>query len=345
LLLRLSIEGAGSHGEPLPDPIYGGQLQPFALPDVPAEAVPRIVVSELAGAYADGTAFSLLEPSYLLEDFAYGAPSADLQVSPRVAPAVIGLGLLAAITIERLQELADPDDADGDGISGRINWVWDAAAQAKVPGRFGWKAEQPSVRQQSAGAFNGDIGITSSLFPADDCTSSESACLAAPAGGSPELEEHLLDRVALYASLLAVPVRQGYDDAGVLRGKRLFHDARCNACHTPNHVTDAAAALGETSAQLIWPYTDLLLHDMGERLSDDRPSFDAQGSEWRTPPLWGIGRYRDVNGHDRLLHDGRARGVAEAILWHAGEADAARAAFEAMSSDDRASLIAFVESL
>src|SRR5690606_33870821 len=181
---------------------------------------------------------------------------------------------------------------------------------------FGWKAEQPSVRQQAAGAFLGDMGITSSLFPDQDCTEREIECQSALSGGDPEITDDLLERVVRYSQLVSVPARPDFDDDDVLRGKAVFAELCCQSCQTPNHRTSGSAALEELRDQSIWPYTDLLLHDMGEGLSDERPSFAAAGSEWRTPPLWGLGHYPVVNGHDRLLHDGRARGVAEAILWH-----------------------------
>ncbi len=345
LLLRLSVDGKGKHGEAVPDPNYGGQLQPFAQDDVPAEGTPRVSYEEIPGEYADGEAFTLLEPTYVIESPAYGPLADDLRISPRVAPAVFGLGLLEAIAEERLLELADPDDTDGDGISGRVNHVWDVASESVTIGRFGWKAEQPSVRQQSAGAFLGDIGVTSSMFPNQDCTSNEPECLAATEGGTPELDDEILDRVELYGQLLAVPVREGFRSESILQGKQLFSSLGCADCHTPSHVTRADAALEELRSQKIYPYTDLLLHDLGEGLSDHRPSFEAEGNEWRTPPLWGLRLYSVVGHHDRLLHDGRARGVAEAILWHGGEAQNARDAFVELSATERELLVHFVESL
>jgi CxxC motif-containing protein (DUF1111 family) len=257
---------------------------------------------------------------------------------------MIGLGLLEAVTDERLLELADPDDVDGNGISGRVNLVHDRATDALAIGRFGWKAEQPSLRQQIAAAFLGDIGITSSVFPTPDCTPSERECASDNAGSQPEIDELLLGRVETYSRLLAPPVRERWSDERSLEGRRLFGELGCASCHTPRHVT-GDGSLPELSAQVIYPYTDLLLHDLGEELSDGRPVFDAEGNEWRTPPLWGIGRIPVVNGHDRLLHDGRARGVAEAILWHGGEAEPARERFRELPAEGRASLIEFVESL
>lgn len=345
MLLRISAPGTPPGEAPLGDPAYGDQLQPFGIDDVPGEGAPRVSYTRVEGRYGDGEAYELLEPAYRIESPSHGPFVADLRVSPRVAPAMIGLGLLEAIPESRLRELEDPDDADGDGISGRLNQVWDVAAQALAVGRFGWKSEQPSVRQQVAGAFIGDLGITSSLFPNQQCTPSELECQSAAGGGDPEISDELLDRVVRYSELLAVPARRTFSDEGVLRGKAIFSELGCQGCHTPRHRTSDAAELEEVRAQTIWPYTDLLLHDMGDGLSDERPSFAASGNEWRTPPLWGIGHYPVVNGHDRLLHDGRARGVAEAILWHGGEAEASKQAFVERPALDRLDLIAFVESL
>ncbi|MCA9537821.1 MAG: c-type cytochrome [Myxococcales bacterium] len=345
ILLRLSVPGAAEEEAPLPEPTYGGQLQPFALPDVPAEANPRIDWTEVRGEYADGEPYTLLRPTYVIADPSLGPLVDEVQVSARVAPQVIGLGLLEAIPEADLRALADPDDADGDGISGRLNRVWDATDGALRVGRFGWKAEQPSIRQQVAGAFLGDIGITSPVFGDGECTDAQTLCAEAASGGSPEIEAPQFERVVLYSSLLAVPARRSPGDADVLHGKALFHEAGCAVCHVPSHRTGTHPDLPELSDQLIWPYTDLLLHDLGDDLDDGRPVFAAQGNEWRTPPLWGLGLVPAVNGHDRLLHDGRARGFAEAILWHGGEAEAAREAFRHLNADARADLIRFLETL
>jgi CxxC motif-containing protein (DUF1111 family) len=345
ILLRLSVPGEAPDGSPLPEPSYGGQLQPFALPDVPVEGKPRITWAELPGTYGDGTPYTLLEPTYTIDDLGYGPLAPEARISPRVAPAVAGIGLLEAIPLERLQELEDPDDADGDGISGRINWVPDAASGERAAGRFGWKAEQPSIRQQSAGAFLGDMGLSTSLFPEQDCSPLELECREQSTGGAPEISDAFLDRIELYGRLLAVPIRERYRSPQILEGKQLFADFGCGGCHVPEHRTRADAALEELVDQRIFPYTDLLLHDLGEALSDERPVFGANGAEWRTPPLWGLRFYEIVNEHDRLLHDGRARGVAEAVLWHGGEAEVAREAFRTATAEERAALIEFVESL
>lgn len=345
LLLRVSR--ATDSGALEPDPAYGEQLQPLSVQGVPAEGTPRARYERVAGQYGDGTPFELLRPTYTVENPAHGPLGPNTRFSPRVAPAMIGLGLLEAVDEATLLEAADPQDSDGDGISGRVNWVPLAGpSEGQALGRFGWKAEQPSVRQQNAAAFLGDMGLTSSLFPNPDCSAMQLACQgAAGEDPEPEVSDDVLDAVERYGQLVAVPARRSYAEPEVLRGKGLFTDLGCSGCHTPSLRTGVGGPLEELRGQSIWPYTDLLLHDLGDGLSDHRPSFDAAGSEWRTPPLWGLGFYPAVNGHDRLLHDGRARGVAEAVLWHGGEAETAREGFRLLAPSERNALVAFVESL
>jgi len=339
LLLRLSTASGD------PDPVYGGQLQDVGILGVPPEAVPRIVWTAVSGSHDDGTPYELLAPDYLLESPTHGPFAIDLQVSPRVAPQMIGLGLLDAVPEAHLLAASDPDDLDGDGISGRPQWSEHPITGEVALGRFGWKGEAIDVEVQSAGAFNGDLGLTSDLFPVDDCTSVQTECLAAPDGGSPEIEGYILERVVLYSRTLAVPARRAWDDDDVLLGKGVFAWLGCGDCHTPSHTTGTFAPLPELEGQTIWPYTDLLLHDMGEGLADHRPVGEASGREWKTPPLWGLGLVPDVNGHTRYLHDGRARSLEEAILWHGGEAEAAADGFRALPVEERQALLRFLEDL
>lgn len=345
LLIRLAVPGADAYGGPLPDPRYGGQLNDRGIPGVAAEGRLKRTVESVPGSYTDGEPYVLERPVYAFEDLAFGPLDPAVMISPRVAPAMPGLGLLEAVPEASILARADPDDADGDGISGRPNRVWDQAAGATRLGRFGWKANQPTIEQQVAGAFLGDIGVTSRLNPEQNCPDSQPDCQRAPSGGAPELDDHKLERVTRYSQTLAVPARRGLDDPEVRRGEALFAEARCTACHLPELRTGPDAAFPQLADQVIHPYTDLLLHDMGEGLADGRPDYLATGSEWRTPPLWGIGLVKTVNGHTRFLHDGRARDLAEAILWHAGEATAARDAFRALSRIDRAALLRFLNSL
>ncbi len=334
-----------------PDPTYGGQLQDFATRGHPAEYRLGIAYAETPVPLAGGETATLLDPTYTAEDLGYGPLAPGAMLSPRVAPQMIGLGLLEAIPAADILANADPDDADGDGISGRAQVVWSFETGRPMLGRFGLKAGAPTIREQSAAAFAGDIGISTPVFadPWGDCTQAEAACRAGPHGDGDargtEIDAEGLDLVTFYARNLAVPARRNVDDAQVLRGKRQFHAAGCQACHTPKFVTDRLADQPEQSFQLIWPYSDLLLHDMGEGLADDRPEGLASGREWRTAPLWGIGLTGLVNGHTRFLHDGRARNLLEAILWHGGEAQPARDQVAAMQKPDRDALIRFLESL
>lgn len=358
LFLRLSIppqtdaeraELAAGRRDVIPEPTYGGQLQNFSVQGLPAEGQMHIDYTEQPVTLADGTVVSLRLPRYSVTHLAYGPLHPETLLSPRIAPPMIGLGLLEAIPEDAILAHADPDDTDKDGISGRPNRVWSMARQQLLLGRFGWKAGQPSVLEQSAGAFNGDMGISTPLLTANsgDCTAVQVDCLHAPHGGDPALEvsQKVLDLVDFYSRNLAVPARRKLDDPTVLHGKRVFYESGCTGCHTPKFVTRRDAERPEQSFQLIWPYSDLLLHDMGEGLADHRPEAQADGREWRTPPLWGIGLTETVSGHTHFLHDGRARNLLEAILWHGGEAEAARQRVVALNRADREALLAFLNSL
>jgi CxxC motif-containing protein (DUF1111 family) len=345
MLLRISLPGDGPYGAPLADPVYGDQIQIDSIADVAAEATVRVYWEEQPGAYQDGTPYSLRKPRYEIEDLAFGPLGEGLMVSGRTAPQMSGLGLLEAIPESVLRDWADPDDEDRDGISGRVNIVWDHTEGKMRVGRFGWKAEQPSVRQQVAGALNGDLGITSPIFPEQNCPAPQLDCAAAPSGGEPEIPQDNFDKLVFYSATLAPPTRPDFEDPEVLRGRDWMRDLGCTGCHKEAVEVGEHPSIAELSFQRIRPYTDLLLHDMGEGLSDERPVFDAEGSEWRTPPLWGIGRVRVVNDHELFLHDGRARGFEEAILWHGGEAEEAKEAFRGLPAEERQALIRFLESL
>jgi CxxC motif-containing protein (DUF1111 family) len=342
MLVRLSVPDGG--GGAMPHPAYGDQLNERAIPGVPAEGRVRITYDWVEGHYADGMPYSLRRPRYELVDLAFGSLDEGAMLSPRVAPAVIGLGLLEAVPRATLEALADPDDRDGDGISGRVNRIANDDGTTRA-GRFGWKANVASLREQNAGAALGDLGLTTPELPVENCPPVQTSCAAAPTGGSPEISAEFLDKLTLYTRLLAVPAQRDSGDWRVRHGQRLFREAGCAACHLPTLRTGPDAPLPELVDQTFHPFTDLLLHDMGDELADGRPDHDADGREWRTPPLWGIGLVEIVNGHSFLLHDGRARDLAEAILWHGGEGAAAREAFRTMSAEDRAALLRFLASL
>ena len=334
-----------------PDPIYGSQLQDFSLAGHPAEYRLAIDYEPIPVALSGGEVVTLRKPTYRAEDLGYGPLHADAMLSPRVAPQMIGLGLLEAIPAKDILAHADPDDANGDGISGRPNIVWSREFEQPMLGRFGHKAGMPTVREQSASAFSSDIGISTPLFPQawGDCTQAQPDCINLPHGDGDartfEVDAVGLDLVTFYSRNLGVPARSDVDARQVLAGKKVFHDTGCARCHQPNYVTHRLKDQPEQSFQLVWPYSDLLLHDLGEGLADHRPEARASGREWRTAPLWGIGRTGQVSGHTQFLHDGRARSLLEAILWHGGEAKPQRDAFVAMDPDDRTALIRFLESL
>jgi CxxC motif-containing protein (DUF1111 family) len=342
LLIRLSVKAPdGTLG---PSPTLGDQLQDRAVHGLDPEGAIRVRTTDRPGRFADGTAFTLAAPTYELVGPDGSPLTEDLLISPRVAPPVFGVGLLEAVPADAVERGADPDDRDHDGISGRANHVTDPATGERVLGRFGWKAAVPSVEAQNAGAFNGDIGITSSAKHDQPCTAAETECLDAPDGGDPEVSDRKLDQVTFYTRTLAVPARRDAASPTTQRGQRSFDELGCSDCHLAElrTGTDDVPTLSD---QRIRPYTDLLVHDMGKGLADERPDGEATGREWRTAPLWGIGLRETVNGHTRFLHDGRARNVLEAILWHGGEARGARDRFIELSADDRTAILAFLESL
>jgi CxxC motif-containing protein (DUF1111 family) len=340
LLFRASVAGVGPHGGPNPVPGFGGQLQLRAIPGFDPEIKAMIGYVEQRGRFADGTAFSLRVPRYTLGGV-YRPLPAGVLFSPRVAPVVFGLGLLEAVPEGDILSRADPADRNRDGISGRVNYVWNAVRQRTVVGRFGWKANTPTLLQQTAGAYNGDMGVTSSLFPAESCEGQVPGC----GRHAPEVDDQTVGNVAFYSQTLGVPARRNLDDPNASAGERLFYAAGCAGCHTPTLRTGVLRGIPEVSNQVIHPYTDLLVHDMGDGLADDRPDFQASGREWRTPPLWGIGLVQTVNDHTDFLHDGRARSLLEAVLWHGGEAAGARERVRRFSVRERAALIAFLQSL
>lgn len=347
MLLRIALPSqaispeTGSAGHP----VYGDQLQNRSIPGIPAEAEPRIEWKLMRGKYPDGTLYELREPIYHLDNPGFGEFPKDLAISGRIAPAVAGVGLLDAVSEETLRSIADPNDSNRDGISGRLNKVWDAEKNRYTTGRFGWKSEHPTVRQQTAAAFHGDIGITSSLFPEPVLTEAQRQQYDLPNGGDPELSDEILDTVVFYGKTLAVPAQRNHDRISIERGFQQFKALGCVKCHVDTLHTGIDSEFPELSEQEIHPFTDLLLHDMGEGLSDNRPVFEASGFEWRTAPLWGIGLAKLLNSEAAFLHDGRARTLEEAILWHGGEAENSKNAFMKLSADERREVIAFLWSL
>jgi CxxC motif-containing protein (DUF1111 family) len=349
LLMRLSLPDGS------PEPTYGDQFNNAAVQGVKPEGRVTVRWRERPGRFADGTRYSLREPIYGFADLAYGPMARDVRTSPRIAPQLVGVGLLEAIAPTEIERNAAEQAAQPGPIKGVPNRVKDAFGQTEMIGRFGWKANVATLAHQTASAFLGDIGITSTRFPKEACMPAQRDCAASPSGGAPEIDDKILADVVFYQATLAPPARRDAGDAQVLRGQRLFTQAQCAVCHRPSYVTGEGSELGPErfpaftskalAGQRIWPYTDLLLHDMGRALADHRPDGQANGRQWKTPPLWGIGLIHDVNGHQRLLHDGRARGVLEAILWHGGEAEPSRQQVLQMNRAEREALVRFVNSL
>ena len=344
MLFRLSLpntENADTGQSPIPVPGYGTQLNNRAIYGTPSEGTVKIEYSEQTLTTADGTRIHLRYPDYTITDTYKPIPE-NVEVSPRVAPVVFGLGLLEAIPEETILSYADEADVNGDGISGKPNYVWDVVDKKYKLGRFGWKANQPNLLQQVASAYHDDMGLTTSLFPLEN---SHGQIQLKENLTSPEVSDEILDVVTFYVQTLAVPARRNVNNPQVMHGEQLFAQAQCANCHIPTLRTGVLPGVPSVSNQTIHAFTDMLLHDMGPDLADNRPDFRASGSEWRTPPLWGIGLVQTVNGHTNFLHDGRARDLMEAILWHGGEAEKSRQMTMQMTNTEREALIAFLESL
>jgi CxxC motif-containing protein (DUF1111 family) len=343
MLVRLSLPGQDPHGGPLPHPVYGNQLNEQGVPGVPGEGWVRVDYREERVTLPDGETVGLRTPRYQFADLHYGPLGGDVQFSPRVGPPAFGLGLLEAVSEQAIVKLAEKGRQQG--VNGHPNYVWDTERQRPAIGRFGLKANVATLRQQIAGAFIGDMGITSSLHPKENCTAAQIACKQSPSARQPELTDSQLDAVLGYLRLLQVPARRNADDPMVRQGEQTFIAIGCAACHVPFLTTGEFPDLPALSGQTIHPYTDLLLHDMGDGLADHRPDFQASGREWRTPPLWGIGLVERINEHSYFLHDGRARNLTEAVLWHGGEALPAQQHFAGLPVGRRLALILFLKSL
>lgn len=336
MVVRLSIDFAG---EIVPHPAYGVQLNDQAVPGATPEGRAFVEYSVIKRRYGDGTGFELLKPHYGFLDMAFARLDERVLISVRMPPAVRGLGALEAVPEDAIQALADPTDENRDGISGRPNRVVDIVTGRETLGRFGWKAGQPTLRQQTAEAARIDMGVTSSLFPLEDCPPAQDQCARMSIDRSLELSDRALQAIESDLRHLPPPKRLGARNATSERGERLFTEFGCTLCHVPA-LPSPPAPTGAVAA-----YTDLLLHDMGEGLADHRPDHQASGREWRTAPLWGLGQEAAADEQVRYLHDGRARDLAEAILWHGGEASIARERFRVARAADRAALIAFLKSL
>lgn len=343
-LMRISLPGLGMHGGPNPVPNYGDQIQERANLGIPTEANVKVSYETIKGNFEDGEEYELRKPIYSIFNEQFGSLQGVL-TSPRVGQQVIGLGLVDAISDVDILINADELDTNNDGISGKANQVWNAVTNKEELGRFGWKANQPNLRQQVAAAFSGDIGLTTTIFPNENCPSPQNDCNDAITGGVPEVSDRALNNIMIYSSSLSVPIRRDFDTPEVLQGKKNFRDMKCNSCHIETFTTSKYPFNTTLEDVVIRPYSDFLLHDMGSALADNRPDFKATGKEWRTQPLWGIGLFQEVNKHTFLLHDGRARNVEEAILWHGGEAEKSKENYKKLNKKNRKAVIAFINSL
>ena len=348
----------------LPHPVYGDQIQSQSISlahqlrhsqkpgvlkhDVAPEAYIHINWQEKVFTYPDQSQINLRFPKLDFKYLGYGDMNDGAVFSVRVAPMIHGMGLISLINDDDILALSDENDGNQDGISGRPNQVWNVETQRTEIGRFGLKANKPTLEMIVAGAFTNDLGITNSLEPHQPCTDLQPTCLNMPNGNDDEgveLPDHLLKLVVNFNRNLAPVIRRTPKHKDVLAGRELFYQSGCHQCHNPSFTTQKSSEFPHLSQQIIWPYSDFLLHDMGPELADNRPDFLATGNEWRTPPLWGIGLLAQVNGMSTLLHDGRARTVEEAILWHGGEAELAKNRFIQLNKQDRERLLKFVNSL
>jgi CxxC motif-containing protein (DUF1111 family) len=323
-ILKLSAADGSLHPE------MGGQFQDQAIQGEASHGTIKVDWETLTGSYGDGSSYILRKP-VLTVTYIDGQPMTDLLTSMRIAPPVFGVGLLEAIPEDDLLTLADPDDTNGDGIRGRANWLPQTDSTLRL-GRFGLKANNPDLLQQTAGAFAGDMGVGNAVETDH-------------AGNEADIDLEFLQDVTAYTQMLAVPARRNIYDAQVRRGQETFMTMNCQGCHTPSFTTGDDHPIEALRNKVIYPFTDLLLHDMGPELADNRPEFSASGQDWRTPPLWGIGLVETVLGDEAYLHDGRAQTLEEAILWHGGEAEASKEAFREAPKSVRDDLIAFLKSL
>ena len=346
-LIRLSYGNDPITG-PIDFPNYGGQLQDNSNLGITKEGTINVSFQTITGTYPDGETYELRKPTYTIVNENYGSLQ-HAQQSARVGAQVIGLGFIDALSEASILANQDINDLDGDGISGKANYVWNVKEKKTTIGKFGWKANQPSLEQQVAAAFSGDMGLTTSLFPDENCPNGLDCSKlnnGNNVGETVEVTDTQMSRIMVYQAAISVPKRRDYKTLDVLEGKQLFNDLACVTCHVNNFTTgNDYSLLTQLENRTIRPYSDFLLHDMGDELADNRADFLANGNEWRTQPLWGLGLIETVNNHTFLLHDGRARNIEEAVLWHGGEAESAKNNFKNLSKEKREQVLKFLNSL
>jgi CxxC motif-containing protein (DUF1111 family) len=343
LLIRISQDGQDPHGGPLAVPGYGTQIQDQSVFGYSAEASVSISYTETPFTYPDGTVTNLRKPTYMLED-PYQPFGVSYMISPRLAPPLIGIGLLDDIPESTILGFVDDGDQNGDGISGKANMVYDPVSGQTRIGRFGLKSNTNSLLTQVATAYQQDMGITSYIQP-EESSFGQSQWPSSTNTDKPELADSILNFTTFYVRTLAVPARRSVNDPDVQAGSIIFNQINCAGCHRPTIMTGPDFNLPQLSGQRIHPYTDLLLHDMGDGLADNRPDYLATGKEWKTKALWGLGLLQKTTGTAFYLHDGRARSIEEAILWHDGEAAKSRQSFTSLSQAERNQLMKFLNSL
>ncbi len=340
LLLRISMQGTDGFGAPLEVPYFGTQLQTNSINNSPAEGAMDVLWEYQPVVFPDGYSVVLKQPYFSISNPYHPLPEFYLRGGRHAAP-IFGLGLLEAVPIATLESIADEPDQNEDGISGKLNYVMDFQVNELRPGLFGWKSSSPGILQQTADAFHQDMGITSPIFPLENCNN-QSNCQGVQEGI--DIEGDLLSDVVFYLRTLAPPARRNLEDPLVQLGGQLFEELKCDKCHIPELQT-GIHPIAELSFQTIRPYTDMLLHELGPGLGDGRPDYLAGANEWRTPPLWGIGLTKTVFPNAGFLHDGRAETIEEAILWHEGEAIFSKQSYLELSSSQREALLRFLESL
>ncbi|HUJ09341.1 MAG TPA: di-heme oxidoredictase family protein [Verrucomicrobiae bacterium] len=329
--LSTALIEVGSDADGAPDPVYGSVLLMQNV-NGPSEGTATIASYTITtNTYGDGTVYTLQKPNYAF------SPHTPAFFSVRFARPLVGLGLLEAIRESDILALADPSDADHDGVAGCIQTATDPWTGQPRLGRFGYKAAGFSVEHFVCAALNLELGVTTPIFP--------HLFNGPDPFGPPEVTADEANQWTRYLSALGVNARRDLRNSATLHGEQLFITADCAKCHTPTFTTSPYHPMAELRNQIIHPYSDLLLHDLGPGLADNLNQGNASGAQWRTSPLWSIGLTAGVAGGEAYLHDGRARTLEEAILWHGGEAEASKEAFRTMSASDRTALIAFLKSL
>ena len=333
------------------DSTYGGQISEFSVEGVVKEADISFNYEYVPSVYEDGRVVQLRKPVIKISNLNYGSFDDRTNFSARIAQPMIGLGLIENISSTDIIANADEDDVNNDNITGKANMVWNSVLNEWSLGRFGWKASQPTVYQQTADAFFHDMGLSNNLhINSYNCSDKQKDCENAIDGSSDEFDNFevsndQLNLVTFYSSQLGVPIRRNIDSADVIAGKKIFYQLNCQSCHVDKFVTKKNGSYANLSNQIIYPYSDFLLHDMGKGLADGVSEYNATGQEWRTPPLWGIGLTKVVSEEYGFLHDGRARTLEEAILWHGGEANKIIQEFKKLNKIEVNQLVSFIESL